>query len=551
MGARPSSFKSDVHDVVDVAPVVNIGRQWSDQQRAIFDWFEQKWAPSGVALDSRDFMNPNLVVRARAGTGKTTTIVEGVNRAPEDFILVCAFNKKIADTLSNKCTKAEARTLHSLGYNVIRRQWSNMPVAKFSGALRSQYLTDQSQVIRRHQGGEILLRGNAAPKQVRTVIGNLHTKVREMGVDPTFDAVSACADEFDLTVDNGWGQHDQDFVVNAAISAVEHATKHAPKHDIGIDYADMIFLPLVWKLLTPDYQLVVVDEAQDMTMNQLEMAQRSCCGRICIVGDDKQAIYGFRGADSGSLDRLKGELSAAELPLHTTYRCAQIIVREAQRLVPDIYAAPSNPEGTMDDIGYSALYEEAQPGQFILSRINAPLVSITLGLIRREKRARMAGRDIGGAVKAVIEKICRGKLTMPIEDMLDLLNEWESRTVTRYANSGKLDLVDKTHDQADTIRALAEDSDDANVGSLIQTLAWLFEKEDEMNPATTIICSSVHKAKGLEADRVYILPESFYRRGVTPEEQNIEYVAITRAKSHLTSVWDVPGLTRREKREDQ
>jgi len=63
-------------------------RVWSAQQEAIFGWF-------GSA-------GGNLVVRARAGTGKTTTILEGIGRAPEGKILLCAFNKRIAEELQTK-----------------------------------------------------------------------------------------------------------------------------------------------------------------------------------------------------------------------------------------------------------------------------------------------------------------------------------------------------------------------------------------------------------------------------------------------------------------
>jgi len=87
-----------------------------------------------------------------------------------------------------------------------------------------------------------------------------------------------------------------------------------------IDFADMIFLPLVHRWVRPWFDLVVLDEAQDWTRAMLQLV-RGCCrrdGRICIVGDDRQAIYAFRGADSSSLDRLKAELKAAELGLKTT-----------------------------------------------------------------------------------------------------------------------------------------------------------------------------------------------------------------------------------------
>jgi superfamily I DNA/RNA helicase len=157
----------------------------------------------------------------------------------------------------------------------------------------------------------------------------------------------------------------------------------------------------------------------------------------------------------------------------------------------------------------------------------------------------MAGRDIGAGIKAVMLKLSKGNNYLSIDTMLESLQAWETKSVTRFANYGQLDLIDRCHDQADTIRALAEDTDETTVGGLIQTLDWLFEDDHALD---TIVCSSVHKAKGLEADRVYVLMESLYRRGTNPEEENIEYVAVTRAKSHLTQVYEVPSLVKREKR---
>jgi superfamily I DNA/RNA helicase len=53
-----------------------------------------------------------------------------------------------------------------------------------------------------------------------------------------------------------------------------------------------------------------------------------------------------------------------------------------------------------------------------------------------------------------------------------------------------------------------------------------------------IVCSSVHKAKGLEARRVFVLTETLYCQGkrINQEERNIHYVAITRAKEVLVLV---------------
>lgn len=541
MGARPSSFVKEPKEQEQAESVQNVqGRVWSDQQNLIFDWFEggDIAAMYPVGHDPTKF---HLVVRARAGTGKTTTIIEGVNRAPEDAILVCAFNKKIAEELNSRITNgsAEAKTLHAIGYAAIREQWYRMPVCT-TGA-RGDQLTDAVCVP-------------GVPKPIRRLITLLHTKARDMM--PLIGSLQAFVDLalfFDYVPDENWAQtprasvvgelatsrlfYDLEFVAGRALAAVRQAATAAPTVSVGIDFADMIFLPLVWKLLHPLYDLGVCDEAQDMTLAQLEMFQRVVSGRKCIVGDDRQAIYAFRGADSGSLDRLKDELGAEELPLTVTYRCAQSVVRRAQRLVPDIIADPANPEGLVDTCAFEDLFEQAAPGDFILSRLNAPLVTITLGLLRRKKRARMAGRDIGAGIQTVLRKL---NTPANLDILIDRLTAWEVKTCTRLATYGQLALVDRCHDQADMIRALVEDAN--TVQDIYDQCTYLFTDEPD---AAHILCASIHKAKGLEAQRVFMLSESLYRRDITQEEQNLDYVSTTRAKSHLTLVTGVPSLQRR------
>jgi len=142
-----------------------------------------------------------------------------------------------------------------------------------------------------------------------------------------------------------------------------------------------------------------------------------------------------------------------------------------------------------------------------------------------------SGRDIAAGIQSVLKKLkCTSFTTM--EELLRRLSAWEGKTVAKYVAYGQLALVDRTHDQAGMILALAQSAE--SVSDLQTRIDWLFS--DDMEDHEQILCSSVHKAKGLEAERVYVLQESFYRRGVTAEEQNIEYVATTRAKGHLTFV---------------
>ena len=144
----------------------------------------------------------------------------------------------------------------------------------------------------------------------------------------------------------------------------------------------------------------------------------------------------------------------------------------------------------------------------------------------------MAGRDIAAGILAVLKKLGVPTGMYPMAQLLTCLDQWESKNVTRYASFGQSDLVDRTHDQAGMIRALAESAE--SVSDLSDRIDWLFS--DDTEDAEQILCSSIHKAKGLEAPRIYLLQESLYRRGTNEAEQNLEYVGITRAMNHLTVV---------------
>lgn len=250
------------------------------------------------------------------------------------------------------------------------------------------------------------------------------------------------------------------------------------------------------------------------------------------------SIYSFRGADSQSLDRLKKELNAQELGLTVTWRCPQSIVDYAATLVPDIKARPNAPLGLIETIDASKLEERAQPGDFVLSRINAPLMKACLSLIRKGIRARILGKDIGQRLSNIAKKLRASN----VETFYVRLGEWARREIARAKKAKRPSREQLICDQADTLRALLFNLTDIN--QLYRRIDDLFGDRD----ALAVQFSTVHKAKGLEADRVFILKDTLYAfkgKGKDPlEEQNIEYVAVTRAKCEL--IW-VNGFNPKKK----
>ncbi len=480
-------------------------RQWSAQQQEIFEWFK-----SGQG---------NLVVRARAGTGKTTTIIEAITYAPEEKILLAAFNKRIAIELKEKLKnpRAEAKTLHSVGVSFVFRNWN--------GAVLDE------------ERGERLAR-RALPAGAPDPVVNLVKKLAAVGKNalphPDQDSMEELAYQFDCDPEEYL--EEQGWTVSRIAEAAMRAMDLALQRDGTIDFDDMVFVPIRNGWVRPKYQMVVIDEAQDMNASQLILAMKVCKpgGRVVVVGDDKQAIYGFRGADSNSLDRLKGELIAHEKGLTITYRCPRLVVQSIQHLVPDFTAAPTAPEGVVRGATFEQMVEQAGPGDFVLSRKNAPLTKVCLRFIRMGRRAMIEGREIGSGLLGVIKRV-KGK-TVP--DFLERLEKWEAKQREKLLKTGKKNAEKKAEfvsDQAECLRAIAETCESmAQVEAKIKDMF----QETAGGKLDYIVCSSVHKAKGLERDRVWALVETLYpggRVGVI-EEQNIHYVMNTRAKRELVAV---------------
>lgn len=497
---------------------------WSPQQREIFDWFASA--------------NGNLVVRARAGTGKTTTIIEGISHAPEDRILLAAFNKKIAVELQErlKNPRAQAKTLHALGFYFVMQNWNGVQV---DARDRARGLVTRAIRKLMEQRGELDIDSamKTVPMPFITKASHLLTIAREtLPFAQNVEDLEDLAWDFDCVPDKHLRELGYTVEVTSKIAFDAMALALEPTNKI--DFSDMLYLPVRLGWAYPRFNLVCIDECQDMNACQLELAQRTVFpdGRIVVVGDEKQAIYGFRGADSESVDRLKEELDADELGLTTTYRCPRKVVEEANRLVEDFYAAPEAPEGIVREISIDDLPDHVAPGDFVLSRSNAPLTRTCLNILKAGIRAKIEGRDIGKKLADIVKKLRKGTGNKIV--FLQNLAKWEEEEVEKAQEAGKEGRANFIRDQAETIRVLAGTV--PTVYALEGVIEKLFGDVADSQGKSQVICSTVHKAKGLERSRVFILEKTLYpglKDGDAPptEERNIEYVAITRAMNEL--VW--------------
>jgi hypothetical protein len=492
-----------------------------------------------VQDDPHCFLANGFVVH---NTGKTTTIIEAVARIMPlpsgelPRVLVCAFNKRIGDELKRKLSGsgADAKTLHALGFMFLKGAWGND--IRVDTDVEDARI--EATVQRLHPGDD------APSWEAVTAIKKL------IGIAKGSTPFGTVEELLDLAIVKGCEVDDPAYDTDW-IATVAHGAMNAAKtpDDYGrITFDDMLYVPVVNGYAVPLYDWVIVDEAQDMNPSQLKLAREACKpdGHMVVIGDDRQAIYGFRGADSGAIDRLKHELQATELALTTTYRCGKEIVAVAAKLVPDFEASEGAHAGEVTACEFDEVTTLVEPGDVILSRTNAPLVPLCLRLIRDGVAAKVEGRDIGKALAARAKKL----RATSVEDFLTKLSRW-ARTASGRAIARGRQVDQKLAEIRDieaTLAALTEDA--TSVEDIFRRCELMFGDVAMENnskdatacataPTALVILSTVHKAKGLEWNRVFLIAASLYcngQRREDPEEANIEYVAITRARETLVMV---------------
>jgi superfamily I DNA/RNA helicase len=160
-----------------------------------------------------------------------------------------------------------------------------------------------------------------------------------------------------------------------------------------------------------------------------------------------------------------------------------------------------------------------------------------LNLIKKNVPAYIEGRDLGKTLWDIVENI-NPKTVAEFNDGLD---KWLAARQPINMTPRAAQAFALCQDQAATLRIVAENV--LTVEAIKDKINSLFmDKENVRVPS--VICSTVHKAKGLEAKSVYILASSFAtgRRQLSTadiqEEQNIKYVAYTRTLNKMIMVSD-------------
>lgn len=498
-------------------------------------------------LDALLNTSSHLALIARAGCGKTSTIMMAV-KALVDWaasqgvrleMLVCAYNKAIAQEISEKLKRAgydwktvQASTLHALGFGLLKYAFN----PEVNGYKVRDYIRSIADNAADPEQAQF---HSTFGSHIASLVG--YAKQAAVGF---FGQIENMALWYELAEHYGLEGLDDPRDADRIVQAAQSVYRWSLDNTQVIDFDDMILMPLIRNMQVRfGKDVIFLDEAQDLSPARQALARKFLkprTGRMVIVGDDRQAIYGFSGADAQALENMVASYSATVLPLSVTWRCPKAVVAVAQTIVPDIEAAPEAPEGlvqyltTEDEL--EALLSGLEAGRdAILCRNTAPLITLAYQLIRAGTPAKVEGRQIGEGLAALAK---RWKVRQ-CSELLNRLEAYESREVGKLQAKGRDDRIEEVTDKVECLREIIKGCQSKGLQQVTDVLAAIDSLfGDDVKGAVTL--ATYHRSKGREWPRVILWEHSARcpSRGARQpwqqlQERNLAYVAFTRAQETL------------------
>jgi superfamily I DNA/RNA helicase len=503
----------------------------TEQQEAIFDKVKNG---SG-----------SLIIMARAGCGKTTTLKEMVPML-RGRVYVGAFNKAIATELQEKIGNrpgVEVGTMHSLGMRLMR-------------AVNAQFRVEGRKV--RSLGRKYYPSNLPDHKKALDVVVDAVSYAKQAGLglpgtpDPQEEAPWCGLLDYyglDLEIPKDIGKSE---IVRVCQNIYQQSLNLCvQKKDAVIDFDDMILAPLYFSHVVNGkdnagmYDWFLLDEAQDTNLTRRELAKFVLKpeGRLVAVGDDRQAIYGFAGANNDSMDLIRREHNAEVLPLSVTYRCPRKVVELANTWVEDIQAHESAPEGEVREIRHREflnMWQDFLPSDAILCRNTRPLVCLARRFRQKGVRCVVEGINYRG----LISLASRWGDSITVAMLRDRLTEYVALETENLIRKGEESRAAQLQERRDIILDFCTDvADDAMVYTLLDRMESVLNAAEDSDREPVLTLCTIHRSKGREWNRVFLVGRNAYmpsryaeKEWELEQEDNLAYVAVTRAKRELVEV---------------
>jgi len=428
----------------------------------------------------------SILVNAVAGSGKTSTLMMLADKYEKGIYL--AFNKAIVKDVIPKLPMGwVCKTFNSFGLGIIKEHYPRSKV-NFNKYSRYSY----------------------------NVSASLATK--HMSMDGNVS-------------DTSWKNTCEHFKISYTfIKEAQQILKEGKADTSQISGDDMLQYPIDngWK--SEPFDIVLVDECQDLNPQQIAFLSCIPTKRIIFVGDANQAIYGFRGSDPYALDKITDMYNPVSYDMTQSFRCPKVVLPAVQHIVANIFSTK-----TGGSVNRSRIKETTFPDEcFIISRTNNSLIKLAYRFIQ-DKDHFSIGSAFITQLKKDLNRAFKG-CTQLSEMHANVMNDYNKALKKATGNKWSTDSVENKFDSLLAIINLANTP--ADITAFVKNLT-LHSDSSSCRKLMTI-----HAAKGLESNDVYFINADsckyFKSKAETmweaQQEDNLYYVACTRALTNLTFV---------------
>ncbi|MFW5853502.1 MAG: ATP-dependent helicase [Patescibacteria group bacterium] len=274
-----------------------------------------------------------LLIIAGAGAGKTKTLTSRIgylmeSGLPPENILAVTFTNKAAQEMKERVglktkhsfkTEPQIGTFHSLGLKLLKQYGQVIDLPSF--AIIDRY--DQTKIIK-----EVFTQVGYDPKQIEPKKA-LNIISRQKGDNKSFQDLNNLdmSDRWRTILEKVWPLYDKKL-----------------KQNRFLDFDDLLIKPLkllkqnsdILKTCQEKFKYIHIDEYQDTNTIQYELSKILTGDEqnICVVGDQDQAIYGWRGADDRNILKFRQDFPQHKLIiLNRNYRSSGNILAAANQVI--------------------------------------------------------------------------------------------------------------------------------------------------------------------------------------------------------------------------
>ncbi len=481
-----------------------------------------------LTKEQKDIINAkekSFKINAVAGSGKTTTLLEYAKKHKDLRILYLAYNKSLQTSILKKLAKENIKnmqvsTIHSLAYNKIGAYRY-----KLTSDLKTQTMEN---IIREfetkiHQHNLEFL----SPSYLALLkdLVNFYCNSSLINLDINLLKQYKKSSDLGVKILDLVNKHSSSLLAHLKyiLSAMKNGKIEAT-HDF---YLKMFFLS---KRLSCNlgYDLILVDEAQDISDVMIALVEAQSCHRI-YVGDNFQQIYSFRYA-TNALDKIN-------LPSYTlskSFRFSNDYAKILEKKLNALYKGKKlKIYGTKEDTKVNKI--DKSETYTIISRTGFGLVQELVHHINKDIKIYFeGGYNSYSFMNQTVYSIFNLKEKKYDKITVDEIKNFESiYELESFAKESK------NQDYLNIIKFINKYGD-----NIFEINKKIKEKLVEDKSLANIIFTTTHKAKGLEYNQVFMTKDFIEKKEINNpdtkmsdtkinEELNIYYVAATRARKAI------------------